>query len=152
MRCQIGEQRDVVTGPGFREDACEIVGMFGRPLGEPSGFEKARERGVGRFVRLRDVGFIERVQAEDAAGRGRRDLPAEELGPDVVDVVEREAHQGMPRRLEGSRCRVECAVALEGDRHEDAVGAVDVRRPHRLVVDHNESFAFLARGFCEQLL
>ena len=69
----------IMTGPvvpGFREDACEIVGMFGRPLGEPSGFEKARERGVGRFLRLRDVGFIERVQAEDAAGRGNRLRPA----------------------------------------------------------------------------
>ena len=52
-----------------------------------------------------DVGLIERVDAEDRSGDGRRDLPAEELLAEVVQVVERDAHDRMTGPLEGfDRC------------------------------------------------
>src|SRR4029077_21226375 len=46
------------------------------------------EHGARAYLRVLHVGLVERVDAEDRGGDSGRELPAEELGAEVVRVVE----------------------------------------------------------------
>ena len=131
-----------------------------RPAGERRILRPPAARGVlggqaarGDLARL-DVRLIERIHTEDRARHGRRDLPAEELAGDVVAVRERQAHDGLARRLEAGERRVLAGVlvAVEVQGNEDPVVVVDGGSAERLPVYGKDPGSPLARGFGQQLL
>jgi hypothetical protein len=86
---------------------------------QPARFELARL----------DVGLIERIDTQDRAGHGGGKLPAEELLADVVRIGERDAHGGLPGRLERGDGDVlggvEAGVQPQVD--EDAIASKNLR-------------------------
>ena len=78
-----------------------------------------------------DVGLVERVDAQDRARDGGRDLPADELGAEVDRVGELDPDDRMAGRLERRCQRALAAAAIRAgqrDPDERPVGAVRVDR------------------------
>ena len=70
--------------------------MMGDSGGKLSGALEFRRQSVRSHFACFRVGLVERVNADDGARHGGRDLPAEELLAKIVDVVQVDAHDRMP--------------------------------------------------------
>ena len=101
-----------------------------------------------------DVGLIERIDADDRAGNGRGDLPAEEFLADLVAIGDVDAHDGMTGPFERGDGVVLRGIGLGRQPHidEQAVLAVDLGVPERLGVDWHEPLAELSGRLREKLL
>ena len=127
--------------------------------------ERRLERQLPRFLVLvrqptrrdlarLDVGLVEHVDAEHGARDGRRELPPEELGAEVVEIVHRDPDDRVSRALE----RLHHAVLMlvrrgrEPEVHEEAVRAVDLGRAEGLAVDGDQPLPLLASRLGEELL
>ncbi len=112
------------TSPYTRSAA---VGDRRRLIGERAALLVLLQHGLGVVLRLLDVRLVERVDAEVRACHRGRELPAEELGGEVVlvDEVERDHRMsGSLQRVDGA---IELGVIADAQRHEEAVVGVDGR-------------------------
>src|SRR5215831_12366934 len=91
------------------------------------------ERARRDLARL-DVRLIERIDAEDGARDGRRDLPAKELGAELVGVVDAEPYDRLTGALERRHRVVLRRIGGRGqtDVDELAIVAVHGGRTERL--------------------
>ena len=128
---QVGLDREIVALVDAGEEGGEVV--VGLQRGRV-GLEEA-SRGV---LRLFDVGLVEGVDAEDLAGDGGGELPAEELGAQPVCAGEGDDDGGL-----GS--------VLDAERDEEAVGAVDGGRADGLALDGDDADALFAGRLGDQL-
>ena len=142
MGPQVSTQRLVRAGRLFER---EVVPFVGEQRERAVSAERAllRQRS-GLLVSIgelpcRDlarfhVGLIERVDADDRASHRGRDLPAEELLPEIVRFAERDAHDWVSRLLERIHRRVLRGVwrVVEPKVDEQPIGAVNIRRTERL--------------------
>ena len=76
-------------------------------------------RGSRRDLARLDVRLVEGVDFEHGAGQRGRELPAEELSPQVVGAVHFEADDGVPERSESIDRRVQLAVEQGADSRVD---------------------------------
>src|SRR5712692_8680524 len=112
VHLDVGEQRDVVAGRDLAEVVSQHRGQVrvARPhrrrVREPARLLPLLGQPVrGQLARL-DVGLIEGIDPEDRARHRRRELPAEELGAEVVGVLHVDLDDRVARRLEGGDGRV----------------------------------------------
>ena len=113
---------------------------------------------VGQRARLvlarLDIRLIERVDADDRAGHGGGDLPAEEFladMPDILDADARDRMAGLLQRLHRLALRrIDLPVQLQIG--EESVVAVAIRRGERLAGERDQSTALLAGTFRQKLL
>ena len=89
---RVGKERKIA----FRQER-----RFRRQLAGPLVCSRKFARLV--FARL-DVGLVERIDAEDRTGNGRRKLPAEELLADVIAIGDGDAHDRMTRAFQRGDC------------------------------------------------
>ena len=174
----VGEERRVVAGsdppevrsketrerPASRRQLARVsrigeepdpLGLQDRRFGRQASrlLERVREPPRRDLAGL-DVGLVERIDPQDRAGDGRRELPAEELRPDLVRRGDLDPDHGLPGRLEarhravlgGVRRRVEPQV------DEQAVPAIELRGAEGLAVDRDEALARLPGRLGQELL
>ena len=126
------------------------IGAGARALGAAV----AGQHGPGQLLGLLDVGLVERVDAQDGAGDGGRDLPAHELGAEVDRVVDGDPDDRVSGLGEGGRQRRPRAGGAVGQGDPDE-GAIRSRRPdvaERLQVDGHDPDAVLAGALRDELL
>ena len=113
-------------------------------VGQRAGFDLARF----------DVRLVERVDAEDRAGDGGGDLPAEELAPQRGARRHLETHHGRAGLGEARQGQevLGVFVAVELERHEEPIGAVALGGAEGLAVDRDHRPPALAGAFGDQLL
>ena len=101
-----------------------------------------------------DVGLVEGIDAQHRAGDGGRDLEAEKLLAQVPGVPHDDARDGMsrPRQRPDELVLARIFAPFELDIDEEAVAAVALNGPKRLVDDGDQPFFLLARAFREELL
>ena len=138
MRAQIADERGIA--------ACGLLQSGGvLRVGEELDARFLQERRLGRqraiFLVFAgellgfdlagfDVGLIERVDADDRAGHGRRDFPAEKFLAQVVDIRHGDADDrlaGLFERVDGS-VLLRIGRAVETQIGEHAIVAINVRR------------------------
>src|SRR5216683_1191686 len=137
----VGEERDPVGGEDrlFRPQPAALLVL----VGELAGLDLA---GL-------DIGLVERTEANDGAGDGGGDLPAEEFLAELAGIREGDADD----RLAGALQRVDGAVlrgigaGIETQIGEETVAAVDFRRTERLAIDRDHPLAVLAGRFGDEL-
>ena len=160
VHLDVGQERGVVAGPKPAEMAPQgrveicVVGPH-RRLGR----QYARllvlvgQPARGELARL-DVRLVERMDVEDRAGHGGRELPAEELGTEIVRVVYHDPDQRLARALERLDAEILLRVGRRGQPQvdEEAVDAVDLGGAEGLAIDRDEALSLLAGGLGQELL
>src|SRR6185437_14810896 len=94
------------------------------------------------------VRLVERVDADDGAGHGCRDLPAEEFLADMPDILDPDPRDRMPRPLQRLYRLALRAIGMSVQLQigEEPVTAVAVGRGERLVRQRNEAASLLPRA------
>ena len=100
-----------------------------------------------------DVGLVEGVDADDGAGDGSGDFPAEEFLAEVEFGADDDADDGMAGFFESGDGGVHRAVVFLGEAQigEDAVVAVDGGLADFFAIDGDDAFADFAGGFGDEL-
>src|SRR6185312_146091 len=111
--------------------------------------ELARGYFAGFYVRL-----IEAVDADYRSGDCGRNLPAEELLPEIVLVQHIDAHYRLSGLLESFHLCVLVGInaALQPDVYKQAILPIDLRNAELLAIDGDDAFSFFAGRFSQQLL
>ena len=106
------------------------------------------------LLALGDVGLVERIDAHDCPRDGGCELPAEKLLAEIVSVLERQPHHGVPGGREGAEPCLGRIVLLtrKRERYEDTVAPVHLGRPQRLFGDGQDPLPLLAGALRDQLL
>ena len=161
MRLEPAIERRTGTGGAQRLGVgvvgIEVDGFAGkrRRLGRQRAGLLVRGRQFAGFALARfDVGLIERIDADDRAGDGSRDLEAEKFLADMFGQFQLDAHHRMAGRLQLRKLGLVSGIGftIEREIDEEAIVAVKLRRAERLAVDRDETLAVLAGGLGEQLL
>src|SRR4029077_11707934 len=121
--------------------------LFGnrRKLGQLVSLLELGKEPIGVVLALLNIRLIERVDADNRAGRRRCDLPAHELLADIDPIRDRDHHgrnSPLSQRLEGGVLR-EVATAFELEEREHAILDVILCFDQRLVADRNQAGAVL---------
>ena len=176
---EIGEQAEVIAGarapevgtqPGFQgrragglgqRRGVGRIGVEGEAVAlQDGGFGGALAAllvGLGESAGLDlaglDVGLIEGIDADDGAGHGDGDLPAEELLEQHLSIGQGDADHRLAGLLEvaGRLVAGDVILAVQAQIGEQAIGAVHGRMAERFGVDGNEALALLAGGFGQEL-
>ncbi len=121
--------------------------------GQGAGLLVFRGQVAGRDLAGFNIGLVEGVDADDGAGYGGGDFPAEEFLAQIVNVAERNADNGMPGLLQRRNFGVLSRVRRGFQTHvgEDAIVAVNLGRPNVFAVHRDDALALLAGGFRHQL-
>ncbi len=112
-----------------------------------------RER-TGLVLARFDIRLIERVDADDCAGYGDRDLPAEELLADMPNIRHADPHDRMASPLQRRDrlllSKVNLPIQLQVD--EESVAPIAVGARERLPGQGNQAPPLLTGAFGEKLL
>src|SRR5437879_432501 len=114
----------------------------------PGRFVLARQFLGFDFARF-DIRLVEGVDAEDGACDGGGDFPAEEFLPEIVSILESDAHDGMPGPFEGGNRGILRLVWLRGQPQisEDPIVAIGGWLGWALAINWNNALADFSCGF-----
>ena len=148
----VGHNRQVVARLGSRQEAGDGAG--GLHVGKPARFTVLPQPGYGLVLGLLDVGLVERVDAQDGPRNGGGKLPAEELGAQVVGVLQPQPRHGLPGSLDGrdGGVRGGVVVALQSQIDEQTVVAVASGSHQRLAGNRDDTPSLFASALCDELL
>src|SRR2546427_5189500 len=106
------------------------------------------------LLALGDVGLVERIDLQNRPRDGGCELPAEELLPEIVSVLERQPDHGVSGGHEGVKPCLRRIVLLtrKRERYEDTVAPVHLVRAQRLLGDGQDPLPLLAGALRDQLL
>src|SRR5215831_3588868 len=141
------------------------IALIGKEL-DPVFFQERRFSGkrTGLLVSFRELarnylaGFhirlVEGIDSNDRSCDSGRNLPAEKLLAQIIDISHVNAHDwltGFTQRVDaGILARVHCI--LQPQVSEDPIIAINLRRPKLFTVDGDQAFALLAGALRKQLL
>src|SRR6266478_2494633 len=100
-----------------------------------------------------DVRLVEGVDADDGAGDGSGDFPAEKFLAESIRIRERDAHDGVPGLFERGNRGILRLVGLRSQAQirEYAIVAIGCRLGEALAIDGNDALADFPDGFSDQL-
>ena len=112
------------------------------------------ENSIRIVFALLDIRLVERVNAKDMSGDGRRKFPPEELSTHIIAITEVELENRMfslDERVNRSIERL-VLVSFEFEIDEEAVGSIGTWGQNRFLCDGDEACALFTRTFSQQLL